>query len=113
VARSPGQERPKSAIQVLAAFEVLEQEGPALGRPLVDTIKGSKLKNLKELRPGSSKGTELRILFIFDPLRQAIILVAGDKAGDWTRWYPKAIKQAEATYARHLQDLTPPKRRSR
>lgn len=51
--------------QIAAAAEILEQEGPQLGRPLVDTIRGSRYKNLKELRPGSSGATEVRILFIF------------------------------------------------
>jgi hypothetical protein len=50
-----------------------------------DTITGSKIKNLKELRPGSSGKSEIRILFVLDPWRPAILLVAGDKAGKWSR----------------------------
>lgn len=96
---------PDSAVQVFAAFDVLEREGPALGRPLVDSVKGSQLKNLKELRPGSSSRSELRILFIFDPVRQAVLLVAGDKAGNWKKWYDTAIKTAEKRYKQHLADL--------
>lgn len=57
-----------------------------LGRPLVDRITGSRIHNLKELRPGSSASSEIRILFVFDPERRAVLLVAGDKAGDWRRW---------------------------
>jgi hypothetical protein len=64
------------------------------------------LHNLKELRPGSAGKTEIRILFIFDPQRHAILLVAGDKAGNWTRWYRDAIKLAEDRYTRFL--ATPP-----
>ena len=67
-----------------------------------DLITGSSLHNLKELRPGSAGRTEIRILFIFDPQRQAVLLVAGDKAGSWTRWYRDAIKLAEDLYARFL-----------
>ncbi|MFJ8748788.1 type II toxin-antitoxin system RelE/ParE family toxin [Streptomyces sp. NPDC102441] len=67
-------------IQVSQAI-ALQEEGPALGRPLVDTIKGSVLPNLKELRPGSAGATEVRLLFVFDPDRQGVILVGGDKAG--------------------------------
>lgn len=78
------------------------EEGPALGRPLVDTIAGSKLPNLKELRPGSAGGTEVRLLFIFDPQRRAVFLVGGDKAGKWSEWYKAAIPQAELAYAEHL-----------
>ena len=44
-------EDPQTALLVRAAIRVLASEGPALGRPLVDTVKGAKLKNLKELRP--------------------------------------------------------------
>jgi len=73
----------------------------------VDRVTGSRLHNLKELRPGSAGKTEIRILFIFDPQRRAILLVAGDKAGHWTRWYRDAIKLAEDRYDRFL--ATPPK----
>ena len=65
---------------IVAALEVLHDEGPMLGRPLVDTIKGSRHKNMKELRPGSGGRSEIRILFAFDPKRRAILLVAGDNA---------------------------------
>jgi hypothetical protein len=95
-----------SASLVRDAVELLAERGPALGRPAVDRISGSKLHNLKELRPGSAGRTEIRILFIFDPQRQAVLLVAGDKAGNWIRWYRDAIKLAEDRYARYL--ATPP-----
>lgn len=65
---------------VAEAVDRLLDEGPALGRPLVDRISGTDLHNLKELRPGSSGTSEVRILFIFDPLRNAVLLIAGDKA---------------------------------
>ena len=61
-------------------------------------IAGSRLHNLKELRPGSSSTTEVRILFIFDPARNAVLLVAGDKSGRWDQWYRDAIPAAEAAY---------------
>jgi len=73
--------------------------GPALGRPLVDTLEHSRLRNLKELRPGSCGTSEIRLLFVFDPDREAIVLVAGDKAGRWSRWYDSAIPLAEKRYA--------------
>jgi hypothetical protein len=87
------------------AIEALGEEGPALGRPLVDTIKGSKLANLKELRPGSSRGSEVRLLFVFDPGRHAVILVGGDKAGSWRRWYRQAVPLAELAYSEHLERI--------
>lgn len=74
-----------------------------MGRPLVDTVAGSKLANLKELRPGSSGRTEVRLLFIFDPQRRAVFLVGGDKAGKWSDWYRTAIPQAGQAYAEHLR----------
>lgn len=67
---------------VAAAIELLEEHGPHLGRLLVDTLHGSRLRNLKELSPASSGRSEIRMLFIFDPRRNAIMLVAVDKAGD-------------------------------
>lgn len=87
------------------AVEALRIDGPALGRPLVDTVKGSKLSNLKELRPGSAGASEVRLLFVFDPRRQAVILVGGDKAGNWKGWYRTAIPIAEAAYADHLKRM--------
>ncbi|GGM84945.1 type II toxin-antitoxin system RelE/ParE family toxin [Dactylosporangium sucinum] len=79
--------------------------GPALGRPLVDTVRGSTLANLKELRPGSTGSSEVRLLFVFDPIRQAVLLVGGDKSGNWQRWYRTAIPIAESAYADHLRRI--------
>ena len=82
------------AARIEAAIDALEVSGPALGRPLVDQIKGSRHKNMKELRSGS-----VRILFAFDPARQAVLLVAGDKRGSWSTWYETAIPVADDLYA--------------
>lgn len=76
-------EEPKTADLVGEAIEMLAAFGPTLGRPLVDRVKGSAHHNMKELRPASAGASEVRILFAFDPQRQAILLAAGDKAGDW------------------------------
>jgi hypothetical protein len=95
---------PGSHLQVVAAVEALYEGGPNLGRPLVDRIKGSNLHNLKELRPGSSGTSEIRVLFMFDPWRSAILLVAGDKSGNWTNWYRTAIPHAEDLYAIYLKE---------
>ncbi|MBS5918285.1 MAG: type II toxin-antitoxin system RelE/ParE family toxin [Varibaculum cambriense] len=94
-----------SRAQVVAALEILQEHGPALGRPLVDNISGSRHRNMKELRPGSSGKSEIRILFAFDPIRQAILLVAGDKSGQWQRWYRKNIPIADELYDLHLEQL--------
>ncbi len=85
--------------RVVQAIDTLADVGPGLGRPLVDTIHGSSIANLKELRPGT-----VRILFAFDPWRDSILLVAGDKASRWTQWYREAIPLAELRYARYLKE---------
>ncbi len=86
------------------AILVLERNGPAEGRPLVDTVTASSIANMKELRPPSTKQSEIRILFVFDPWRSAILLVAGDKSGEWNRWYRRAIPAAEQLYAVYLKE---------
>ena len=89
---------------VSQAIDQLLDQGPQLGRPLVDRITGSRLHNLKELRPGSGGRSEVRILFIFDPVRNAVLLVAGDKSGRWTQWYRQAIPMAEALYDQYMKE---------
>lgn len=91
--------------QVMAAIEVLREHGPHLGRPLVDTVTASRHRNMKELRPGSAGRSELRILFAFDPRRQAIMLVAGDKARNWSRWYTVNVPAADNLFDKHLSRL--------
>src|SRR4051794_9335000 len=86
------------------AILVLERNGPSEGRPLVDSITASQVSNMKELRPPSGARTEIRILFVFDPWRSAVLLVAGDKSGQWKRWYRSAIPEAEQLYALYLKD---------
>jgi len=81
----------RSRTQVVDAIDRLAEAGPVLGRPLVDTLDGSQIHNLKELRPGSVGRSEIRILFVFDPWRAAILLLGGDKSGDWPGWYRRAI----------------------
>ena len=90
---------PAVADKVEQAIDELAIWGPQLGRPLVDRIHGSKIHNLKELRPRVGGAGEVRLLFVFDAAREAIILVAGDKAGRWSGWYAEAIPLAEERYA--------------
>jgi hypothetical protein len=85
------------------AILVLERNGPAEGRPLVDSVTASRVANMKELRPPSA-GLEVRILFVFDPWRSAVPPVAGDKSGQWERWYRQAIPQAEQLYEEYLAE---------
>ncbi|MFE6448020.1 type II toxin-antitoxin system RelE/ParE family toxin [Nocardiopsis dassonvillei] len=99
---SLAKEEPDLADRVVAAVNRLEVAGPTLGRPLVDCIKGSAVHNMKELHPRTSGTTAVRILFVFDPARQAVLLVAGDKAGHWQRWYEENVPLAESRYQRWL-----------
>ena len=87
---------------VFGAFELLALHGPALGRPLVDTVYGSQNRNMKELRPPSPGRSEIRILFAFDPQRQAVLLVGGDKRNEWRNWYDKNIPRADRLWEEHL-----------
>jgi hypothetical protein len=96
---------PETADLIEDAIDQLASEGPALGQPLADRVKGSHYHNMKELRPPSSGTTEIRMLFAFDPRREAIVLVAGDKAGNWDGWYRQAIPLADQRFAEHLKAL--------
>jgi hypothetical protein len=96
---------PATADGIADAIEQLAAVGPALGRPLVDRVHGSRHHNMKELRPPSSGRTEVRLLFAFDPEREAIFLVAGDKSGRWDTWYRRAIPVADERFDEHLQTL--------
>lgn len=81
---------------------VLAAHGPLTGRPLVDTLKGSRFPNMKELRFLSDGGV-WRVAFAFDPKRQAVVPVAGDKAGvDQRRFYKALIELADRRFEQHL-----------
>ena len=85
---------------IMARIELLEERGPSLGRPVVDSIEGSRHPNMKELRAGS-----MRALFAFDPARRAIVLVGGDKRDDWTGWYERNIPRADDLLDAHLDSM--------
>jgi hypothetical protein len=97
-------DHPATADKVEEALDELADCGPQLGRPLVDRIHSSKIHNLKELRPRVPGTVEVRLLFVFDPDREAIVLVAGDKAGRWSAWYAEAIPLAEERYAAYRRE---------
>lgn len=84
-----------------AAVELLQERGPALGRPLADNVHQSRHPNMKELRPLQT----IRVLFAFDPRRVAILLIGGDKRGTWNRWYDEMVPVAEALYNDHLTEI--------
>ena len=81
--------------------ELLAEYGPHLPRPHADTLKGSKLSNLKELRAQTEKHV-LRAAYIFDEKRKAVLLIGGDKKGkEEKRFYRNLIKQAEEIYQQY------------
>lgn len=91
--------------ELLAHAKLLAEFGPNLGRPTVDTLKGSRHANMKELR-FAWQGEVWRVAFAFDPLRQAILLVGGDKGGtDQRRFYRRLIAVADDRYDDHLASL--------
>jgi hypothetical protein len=88
--------------ELLAAATLLEEYGPRLGRPHADTLKGSKHANMKELRFAAAGGV-WRVAFAFDPKREGILLVAGDKSGgSEERFYRHLIRKADKRYTKHL-----------
>lgn len=89
-------------VTLLARVRLLEQHGPQLGRPYVDTLSGSQYANMKELRFVADDGV-WRVAFAFDPARNAILLVAGDKSGvAQARFYKRLIATADKRYKAHL-----------
>lgn len=83
--------------------DLLSERGPELGRPVVDRIRASRHHNMKELR--AAKGGALRVLFMFDPRREIILLLGGDKSGEWESFYEWAVPLADQLYETYLQEL--------
>ncbi len=86
---------------VFAAVRILSQVGPVLGRPQVDSLKGSRYSNMKELRI-QSKGRPFRIAFAFDPKRQAVLLIGGNKQGQ-KRFYQDLIRIADELFEKYMR----------
>lgn len=88
--------------ELFAHALLLKEFGPNLGRPTVDALKGSKYTNMKELR-FNWEGGAWRVAFAFDPRRQAILLVGGDKGGaDQKRFHKRLIKTADERFGGYL-----------
>jgi hypothetical protein len=90
-------------VEVAAKILLLREYGHRLGRPHGDTLKGSRYANMKELRVRTSRA-EIRVAYAFDPKRQAIVLVAGDKRGvNERRFYRQLIEKADELFAEYLR----------
>jgi hypothetical protein len=88
---------------IIVSSRLLERFGPLLKRPHVDTLKGSKYANMKELRINVAGGV-WRLAFAFDPKRRALLLVAGDKSGgSQTQFYRELIRRADLRFSAHLE----------
>lgn len=88
---------------LVARAKLLAEVGPSLGRPQVDTLEGSKHVNMKELRFHANQGV-WRVAFAFDPERQAVLLVAGDKSGvSQKTFYKKLIQKADKRFTEWLE----------
>ena len=87
---------------VARVVDMLEMRGVALPFPCSSAIQGTKLA-LRELRV-QSKGRPLRVLYVFDPLRRAVLLVGGDKTGD-DQFYARMIPRAEHIWSDYLKEI--------
>jgi hypothetical protein len=97
--------------ELLAHARLLEEFGPTLGRPRVDTLKGSRHANMKELRFDADNGV-WRVAFAFDTSRRAVLLVAGDKSGGSQRqFYRQLIRTADNRFDAYLEKLKKEKKR--
>src|SRR5665213_1861261 len=91
--------------EIVAVTRLLEQLGPQLGRPHVDTLKDSRHANMKEMRFNAADGV-WRVAFAFDPKRKAVLLIAGDKSGvSERRFYSELIRKADDRFDAHLHRL--------
>jgi hypothetical protein len=88
---------------VARVVEMLERAGPMLPFPYSSGIQGSKFAHMRELRI-QHEGRPYRVLYAFDPLRSALLLLGGEKTGD-DRWYDRIVPKADALYERHLRQI--------
>src|SRR5689334_5246478 len=92
---------PSRQRRIEQTLEPLRRLGPDLGRPLADRVTSSRHHNMKELRATAS----LRLLFAFDPDRRAIVLLGGDKRGNWQGWYRTQVPKADRIFDQHLRQV--------
>ena len=98
--------------ELLAQLKLLQQFGPHLGRPRVDTLNASKHANMKELRFDAADGA-WRFAFAFDPKRRAVVLVGGDKSGGGEkRFYRQLIAKADERFSKHLIEIRKEERKN-
>lgn len=90
--------------EIVSHVELLKQMGPQLGRPYADTLKGSTITNLKELRFDSGEKV-IRVFYVFDPDRNGVLLIGGNKSSSGGKtFYEDMIDQSEKIYTRYLEE---------
>lgn len=82
--------------------DLLTREGPQLGFPYTSDIKGSAYA-LRELRVQCG-GHPYRILYVFDPRRNALLILGGDKTKN-DRWYAENVPKADRIYEQYLKEI--------
>jgi hypothetical protein len=91
--------------KIVALSDLLKADGPNMKRPKSDTLSGSRHANMKELRFDADNGV-WRVAYAFDPAREAILLVAGDKSGvSQKRFYKSLLAKADTRFDYHLASL--------
>lgn len=90
-------------VDVDACVGLLEAKGPNLPFPYSSGVEGSKHSHMRELRIQHA-GEPYRVLYAFDPLRNAILLIGGNKTGN-KRWYDEFVPRADRLYDTHLEEL--------
>lgn len=91
-----------TAEDVTAAVDYLGIVGVTLGSPRSSDIKGASFP-LRELRVQSS-GRPIRVFYAFDPRRNAVLIIGGDKTGD-DRFYERMIATAERIWKEYLDEI--------
>jgi hypothetical protein len=91
----------KESKAVNAVVAILQQDGPAMRRPTSGQIKSAKRhKTMRELVVPAGN---IRILYMFDPLRNAVLLIGGTKTNNWDKWYAENVPKAEDIYDEYLK----------
>lgn len=99
---------PAEQASVAVLINVLKMMGVTLGTPHASAIKGSNIA-LRELRMKQGR-SPLRAFYAFDPARDAVLLIGGDKSGD-NKFYERMVKQSEALWAKYLAAKFPAKKK--
>jgi len=91
---------PDELAHVHASLEFVRDHGPEPDNRRIKQIKSSIHPSMRELRPLASN---IRVLFAFDARQVGVVLVGGDKTGEWNGWYPRHVALADRLFSDHLR----------